>query len=354
MDCAHFDHEIVLSWEFLLSQWVRALELHTVHRAKYFSATIQLLSETDICWDQLQLVPAACDLKPLPLTCRGLTRSSGSIHLLLISCRHQSLNADTYATLACTYTPSAGPAVQTVHRSLLGLSERNDYHTSVSTSLSPACVCHVPISSSNSDIYWQQHWSLYANADCGQMSARGFECMSFHPLCVFGMLIHHDPSLPLSSIATIVHIVYVTAEIHWTELYSLLHREWWHLPEAGAVHLQHCLRDLSSWSGMYGSLPPQQVSDASENHISSVCPRLCRKSTLLSWHGAQWNSKCESARGCFSKATNLNSVGCIWDRYSCKIYLKVVLASRCVTKCFTQNKILRYGKRQTKFKYSRP
>lgn len=204
MDCAHFDHEIVLSWEFLLSQWVRALELPTVHRAKYFSATIQLLSETDICWDQLQLVPAACDLKPLPLTCRGLTRSSGSIHLLLISCRHQSLNADTYATLACTYTPSAGPAVQTVHRSLLGLSERNDYHTSVSTSLSPACVCHVPISSSNSDIYWQQHWSLYANADCGQMSARGFECMSFHPLCVFGMLIHHDPSLPLSSIATIV------------------------------------------------------------------------------------------------------------------------------------------------------
>lgn len=105
-------------------------------------------------------------------------------------------------------------------QSLLGLSERNDYHTSVSTSLSPACVCHVPISYSNSDIYWQQHWSLYANADCGQMSARGFECMSFHPLCVFGMLIHHDPSLPLSSIATIVHIVYVTAEIHWTELYS--------------------------------------------------------------------------------------------------------------------------------------
>lgn len=141
MDCAHFDHEIVSSWEFLVSQWVRALELHTVHRAKYFSATIQLLSETDICWDQLQLVPAACDLKPLPLTCRGLTRSSGSIHLLLIPCRHQSLNADTYATLACTYTPSAGPAVQTVHRSLLGLSERNDYHTSVSTSLSLCLPC---------------------------------------------------------------------------------------------------------------------------------------------------------------------------------------------------------------------
>lgn len=103
-------------------------------------------------------------------------------------------------------------------------------------------------------------------------------------------------------------------------VFSPLHREWWHLPEAGAVHLQHCLRDLSSWSGMYGSLPPQQVSDASQHHISGVCPWLCRKSTLLSWHGAQWNSKCESARGCFSKASNLNCAGCIWDRYSCKIY----------------------------------
>lgn len=180
---------------------------------------------------------------------------------------------------------------------------------------SPACVCHVPMPCSNSDIYWQQHWSLYANADCG------WTPVSFRRLCVFGMLIY-DPSLPLSSITTAVHIVCVTAEIHWTELYFLFHREWWHLPEAGAVHLQHCLGDLSSRSGMYGSLPPQQVSDASENHISSVCPRLCKKSTLLSWHGAQWNSKCESARGCFSKATNLNSVGCIWDRYSCKIYLQ--------------------------------
>uniref|UniRef100_A0A8D3BMA8 Uncharacterized protein n=1 Tax=Scophthalmus maximus TaxID=52904 RepID=A0A8D3BMA8_SCOMX len=34
--------------------------------------------------------------------CKGLTRSSGSIHLLLIPCRHQSLNADTHRELART------------------------------------------------------------------------------------------------------------------------------------------------------------------------------------------------------------------------------------------------------------
>lgn len=95
---------------------------------------MQLLSQTDICWDQLLLVPAACDLKPLLLMCRSLTRSSGSIHLLLIPCRHQSPNTNTHAALARTHKLSAAPAVQTVHRCcLLGLSERNDYHTSVST-----------------------------------------------------------------------------------------------------------------------------------------------------------------------------------------------------------------------------
>lgn len=183
-------------------------------------------------------------------------------------------------------------------------------------SLSPACVCHVPTPCSNTDIYWQQHWFLYANADCG-WKCRVCVCVCSSTLCVFNMLIH-DTFLSHCS----AYILCGTVEIQWPELYSLLRREWWHLPEAGAVHLQHCLRDLSSWSGMYGSLPPQQVSDASQLHISRVCPWLCRKSTLLSWHGAQWNSKCESARGCFSTVSNLNCVGCIWDRYSCKIYVK--------------------------------
>lgn len=187
-------------------------------------------------------------------------------------------------------------------------------------SLSPACVCHVPIPCSNTDIYWQQHWLLYANAGCGWMPVCGCVCTPVRCLCEFGMLIR-DTFLPPCSITAKAHIFCVTEEIQWPELYSLLCRERWHLPEAGAVHLQHCLGDLSSWSGMYGSLPPQQVSDASQHHISGVCPRLCRKSTLLSWHGAQWNSKCESARGCVSRASNLNCVGCIWDRYSCKIYL---------------------------------
>lgn len=61
------------------------------------------------------------------------------------------------------------------------------------------------------------------------------------------------------------------------------------------------------------------------------------KSTLLSWHGAQ--PKCESARGCFSKAWNLNCAGCIWDRYSCKIYSQSGFSKQVCQKQFTQNKI---------------
>lgn len=35
--------------------------------------------------------------------------------------------------------------------------------------------------------------------------------------------------------------------------------------------------------------------------LADRAPWLCRKSTLLSWHGAQWNSKCESARRMFQQ-----------------------------------------------------
>lgn len=70
--------------------------LHRAPQQAVQALPVQLLRQTDICWDQLLLVPAACDLKPLSLMCRGLTRSSGSIHLLLIPCRHQSLNTDTH------------------------------------------------------------------------------------------------------------------------------------------------------------------------------------------------------------------------------------------------------------------
>lgn len=112
--------------------------------------------------------------------------------------------------------------------------------------------------------------------------------------------------LPPCSITATARVLCVIVEFQWPwTVFSFLCRERWHLPEAGAVHLQHCLRDLSSWSGMYGSLPPQQVSDASQHHISRLGPRLCRKSTLPSWHWAQWNSKYESARGCFSMGSEL-------------------------------------------------
>lgn len=64
------------------------------HHRQHQSPAIQLLSQTDIRWDQLLLVPAASSLRPFLLMCRGLTRSSRSIHLLLIPSRRQSLNAD--------------------------------------------------------------------------------------------------------------------------------------------------------------------------------------------------------------------------------------------------------------------
>lgn len=76
-------------------------------------------------------------------------------------------------------------------------------------------------------------------------------------------------------------------ETHRLELSSLLRRERRHLPEAGAIHLQHRLGDLSSWSGVHGSLPPQQVSDASQNHISTVSPWLCTRA--LYYHGMEPN-----------------------------------------------------------------
>ena len=150
-------------------------------------------------------------------------------------------------------------------------------------SLSPAWVCHVPIPCSNTDIYWQQHWSLYANADCGWMSVCVALCVCTHCLCEFNMLIHDTFSFPAKSQPQPISFC-VTVEIQRPELYSLLRRERWHLPEAGAVHLQHCLRDLSSWSGMYGSLPPQQVSDASQHHISSMPPAVQKEHfTIMAW-----------------------------------------------------------------------
>lgn len=120
-----------LSW-FWWARTHNTVTLGAIHCVRQRSSTIQLLHQTDICRDQLLLVPAACDLKPLLLMCRSLTRSSRSIHLLLIPCHHRSLNADPCKVHARTHL--VRPLLCRVHRRfLLGLSERNDYHTSVST-----------------------------------------------------------------------------------------------------------------------------------------------------------------------------------------------------------------------------
>lgn len=87
-----------------------------------------------------------------PLTCTSLTGSSGSIHLLLIPSHHQSLNADPASSRTRTRTHSLlDPAVPGVlWRLLPASSERNDYHTPVST-------CHraLPesVSRSSTDAY---------------------------------------------------------------------------------------------------------------------------------------------------------------------------------------------------------
>lgn len=123
-----------------ISQYVTiCISPHTRHcRRRHQSPAIQLLSQTDIRWDQLLLVPAASSLRSFLLMCRALTRSSRSIHLLLIPSRRQSLNADPCGARARgrshAHKLSVAPAVPRVlWRFLPGLSERNDYHTSVST-----------------------------------------------------------------------------------------------------------------------------------------------------------------------------------------------------------------------------
>lgn len=164
------------------------------------------------------------------------------------------------------------------------------------------CLCPVPVPCSDGDIHWQQRRCLYANEDCGWTSVSFCACALIACLCVFSGNSFHSccffspPALSTHSPHPSCFFFSRKVQILWSELCCFLCREWWHLPEAGAVHLQHRLGDLSSRSGMHGSLPPQQVSDASQHHISRVCPRLFRRSTLLLWHEAQWNSENESAK----------------------------------------------------------
>lgn len=81
--------------------------LDAARSAKQHLSWIPLLSQTDICWDQPQLAPAARDLKPLLLVRRDPTRSHANNHLLLIPCRHQSSNADPACTLIQSVAPTA-------------------------------------------------------------------------------------------------------------------------------------------------------------------------------------------------------------------------------------------------------
>lgn len=50
-------------------------------------------------------------------------------------------------------------------------------------------------------------------------------CVSIHRLCEFIMLMHVT-FLPPCTITSTAHILCVTVEIQWPELYPLLRREW--------------------------------------------------------------------------------------------------------------------------------
>lgn len=92
MEHPGLDFQTVLLWEIWISQSAGSCLAQCAairSAAPQPSCPASQLS----AWDQLLLVPTACDLKPQQLMCRSLTRSSRSIHLLLIPCRHQSQNA---------------------------------------------------------------------------------------------------------------------------------------------------------------------------------------------------------------------------------------------------------------------
>lgn len=136
--------------------------------------------------------------------------------------------------------------------------------------------------------------------------------------------------LPPCSITATAHILCVIIKSWCLELCSLLRREWWHVPEAGAVHLQHCLWDLSPWSGVHGSLPSQQVSDASQRHIKRLYSRLWRKKrfTIMALSPIK-NSKYESARGHFSIVSNATCTECIRPESHVRFITKVLLIRSC-------------------------
>lgn len=177
-------------------------------------------------------------------------------------------------------------------------------------SLSPACVCHVPIPCSNTDIYWQQHQPLHANADCGWMSGCVYVTPAFMCVWYVNSWDNHSP-YPLC---------HSRNSLPWTVFPSFA--------ESGDTYQRQVLSIFSIASGIcllgvacMALYRRNKWVMPARNTLVEYGPRLCRKSTLLSWHGTQWNSKYESAGGCFSRASDLNCAGCIWDRNPCKIYL---------------------------------
>lgn len=208
-------------------------------------------------------------------------------------------------------------------------------------SLSSAWVCHVPIPYSNTDIYWQQHWSLYANADCGWMSVCGCVCVcaNIHCLCQFGMLIHNTFSSYLLN--------------HSYSSYPLCHRRI-------SVAL-NCVLSSAESGDTYQRQVLSIFSIASGICLLGVaCMALYRRNK---WVMPASTTLVDYAPGCAERALYYHGIepneilsmsqqedvlawyqiwivqGAFGTETHVRFIIKVALARRYVTKCFTQSKI---------------
>lgn len=87
---------------------------------------------------------------------------------------------------------------------------------------------------------------------------------------------------------------------------------------------------------MYGSLPPQQVSDASQRHISRLCLQKEHFTIMALSPIKVW--VCISER----MISDFNETWCIWSRRSCKIYYE----SDVSTEVCKQNTVKTKGQRE--------
>lgn len=198
--------------------------------------------------------------------------------------------------------------------------------------------CRVPLPCSNADIYWQRHWSLYANLHCGWISVCGCVCVSICCLCEFCTLIR-DTCLPPCSIIAITHIFFVS-QYKFNGLDCILSSA-----ESGDTYQRQVLSIFSIASGIC--------------LLGVACMALYRRNK---WVMPASTTLVEYAPGCAERALYYHGVvpneilsvsqwedvlagRQIWivqdafgtDTHVRFIY-KVVLASRCFTKCLCTDK----------------